>query len=783
MRKNPSNQTSKFKWFATIGIAAVGAAALIFLYGELMLPTVEPLKAMPLQTPLKIFTRDGKLIGEYGQERRSLIQRKDIPKPLIDALIATEDQRFYEHNGVDFFALLRAATQLVKTGQKLEGGGTITMQVARNYFLSPEKYFIRKFNEILLAWKIERKLTKDEILVLYVNKIYMGYRAYGMAAAAQAYYGKNLNQLSLPEMAMLAGIPKAPSAINPLANPVAAKERRNHVLERMVEEGFITEETYQKAAQQPLDASYHGVAIDIEAPYIAEMVRNEMVARFGQEDAYSQGYRVFTTIDSDEQRYANQALRAALIHYDRRHGFRKPTEVFEPVRDGENWTVEQAVEWMGKKSRIGNLYGAIVLEVLEKEVKVLLANGKTATVLWQGLSWAKPYVNADVQGASPETANDIVSPGDKVFVYLDKNTGLQLAQTPEVNGAFVALDANNGAIRALVGGFDYFENNYNRSTQAKRQPGSSFKPFVYSAALEKGYTPASIINDAPIVFEGGDKVWRPENYTREFSGPIRLREALAKSRNLASVRLLQQVGVSSALKYLERFGFQADKLPPNLTLALGSGEVTQLELTRGFAVFANGGYRVEPYLIERIQNVKGEVIEKANPVYACEGCEPKAERAISEENAYIMRSMLRDVIEDGTAYRAKSLGRADLSGKTGTTNNETDAWFVGFNSDLVAASWVGFDQPSTLGNMETGGRVALPMWMIFMANALNGKPERPPKQPAGIVTAKIDPKTGAMASLDQADAIFEYFHKDNVPTQKEEKTSSRSWLKIPEQLF
>ncbi|MBI4356948.1 MAG: penicillin-binding protein 1A [Gammaproteobacteria bacterium] len=768
-------------------VAILGTLFLLgFFYSEWILPKIEPLRDMPLQVPLRIFSRDGKLIGEYGQERRSLIQRKSLPDLLIKALIATEDQRFYDHNGVDFWGLLRAAIEIIKTGQKTQGGGTITMQVARNFFLSPERSFTRKFNEILLAWKIEQKLTKDEILVLYFNKIYMGYRAYGISAAAQVYYGKTVAQLTLPEIAMLAGIPKAPSAINPLANPIEAKARRAHVLERMFHHGFIDEEQFQKALQTPLNASYHGIPIEMEAPYVAEMVRNELIKRYNPEELYTKGYRVITTIDGELQRYANQALRAGLLAYDRRHGFRKPEEFFEPLQKGESFPKEMALAFLGKKARVGNLYAALVSEVLEKEVTVLLANGKTLTVPWEGLSWAKRYVHVDAQDPPPQTASEIVSPGDKIYVYLDKNLGLQLASIPTVNGAFVVLSPSDGSLLALVGGFDYFENNYNRVVQAKRQPGSSFKPFIYSAALENGYTAASIINDAPLVFEEDNKIWRPENYTREFSGPIRLREALAKSRNLATIRLLQQVGISRVLPHIKPFGFSTEQLPHDLSLALGSGEVTPLELTRGFAVFANGGYRVDPILIQRVENAKGEVLEEIASIEGTSRGSQKGTRIISEENAYVMRSLLKDVITYGTAYRAKSLGRHDLSGKTGTTNDHADAWFVGFNSNLVACAWVGFDAPAPLGELETGGRVALPIWISFMKNALRGRSEHTPPQPSGIVVAKIDPQTGWLAKGGEQDAIFELFYKGSLPQQKNEeepKSSKGSWFKIPEQLF
>ena len=750
------------------------------------LPPSETLKDVRLQVPLRVYSADHSLISEFGEQRRIPITIKQVPDLMIKAVLAAEDDRFYQHPGVDWQGILRAVIQLAKTGEKTQGGSTITMQVARNFFLGREKTYLRKLNEIFLALKIEKELSKDEILELYLNKIYLGQRAYGVAAAAQVYYGLSINQLTLPQFAMLAGLPKAPSTTNPISNPERARERRDYVLKRMREENFISQADFESSSQAPLVASLHSAAIQLEAPYVAEMVRQEMVDQFG-EDAYTSGYRVITTLRDYHQQAANAALRKGLLEYDERHGYRGPEQHYELAADMDENDWARLLESFPELS---GLYPALVVSVQEKSLTAYTLAAGLLTIEWEGLAWARRYLTENSRGPAPKLAEEIAKAGDIIRVIKNPEGQWLLSQIPDIEGALVSLRPSDGAIMALTGGFDFTRSKFNRVTQAYRQPGSGFKPFIYSAALAAGYSPASLINDAPVVFEdpGLEDVWRPENYTRKTYGPTRLREALTNSRNLVSIRLLHAIGMPYALDYAARFGFEVERLPKNLSLALGSGAVTPLQLARAYSVFANGGYLIDPYIMQRIETEDGGLVQEANPAHICAECEPAgsspvttadhdsgavpaspasgnrtAPRVLDPENAWIMNSMTRDVIKHGTGRRALELKRNDLSGKTGTTNDQRDAWFSGYNSELVAITWVGFDQFLPLGNKETGGRAALPMWTEYMRTALAGVPESIMPEPPGLVFARIDPRTGKPASPDQPDAIFEVFSSQNAP--------------------
>ncbi|MBU0744667.1 MAG: PBP1A family penicillin-binding protein, partial [Gammaproteobacteria bacterium] len=624
-----------------------------------------------MQIPLRVYSSDGKLIGEFGEKKRIPITLEQVPKSLIDAILDTEDQRFYEHRGVDFLGLVRAALAFVESGRKSQGASTITMQVARNFFLNRQKTFGRKLNEILLAFKIDSTFNKKEILELYLNKIYFGSRAYGVASAAQVYYGKSLNELSLSEMAMLAGLPQAPSRDNPIANPVAARERRNHVLIRMLENDHISSTAYKAAIAAPVVTNYHESQVEVPAPYAAEIARNMAVTQYG-DSAYESGIKIYTTIDSHIQKIANQVLHDGILAYDQRHGYRGPEGHLAPA-DNNYWRRK-----LKDITIVSNLLPAAVQNTNSNNISALLANGTTINIDSSNFTWARPQL----------------SRGDIIRVYKTQNDQWRLGQLPKIEGALVALDPKNGAILALNGGFSYAASNYNRATQAERQTGSAFKPFIYSAALAKDLTLATIINDAPIVLEDPSTktLWRPQNDSQTFYGPIRLRTALTLSRNLASIRLLQSIGIHYTVNYLKNFGFEGSReVPPSLSLALGSGSTTPLKMTTGYAVFANGGYKVTPFIINSLveTNKKGnKIIFQANPttipeINNPETNSPLAPRVISEQEAYLITDALQDVIKNGTARRAKILNRDDLAGKTGTTNEQVDAWFTGFNSDLV----------------------------------------------------------------------------------------------------
>ena len=714
------------------------------------LPSIERLMDVRMQVPLQIYTKDGLFIAEYGEQRRTPITVDQMPELLIKAVLAAEDSSFYLHSGVDLKGLFRAVFNLLKTGKKQQGGSTITMQVARNFFLSRKRTFSRKLNEILLALKIDEALSKSEILELYLNKIYLGHRAYGVEAAAQVYYGKSIFDLNLAQLAMLAGLPKAPSTNNPLTNPTRALERRNYVLRRMLTLKYISQEAYDTAINAPLTAKRQKKrAGSVDALYVAEMVRSFLLDKFGEEAAYTHGYKVFTTIDSHLQKTANSALRNALFSYDQRHGFKgvlAHVSIPEQISDVNNWAHDILQRYRTK----GNLVPSLVLNVKTKSVTAYNQKAGQFEIVWDDISWARRYINDKKRGQALKSAKTILKRGDIIMarpIKTKEKVRWALSQVPEIEGALVALNSNDGAIIALGGGFDFYHSKFNRATQALRQPGSSFKPFIFSAALAKGMSDTSRIHDAPLSFRVGKKRWSPQNSTHKYYGWTTLRKALTHSFNVSAVRLLNKIRVKYTIKHLTKFGFEPARIPKNLTMTLGTGELTPLELASGYAVFANGGFRVKPYFIERIEDINGKVILSANPLIICRQCPPEiltayenkpqfdilapetictqtaryGPQAISTRNAYTMTSILKDVIRVGTGRRSK-LQREDIAGKTGTTNELRDAWFAGYSPDIVTTVWVGFDKPRSLGPKEYGGKAALPMWAEFMNAALKDKP-------------------------------------------------------------
>jgi len=741
------------------------------------LPSPSILKQSSLQVPLRIFSAEGKLIAEFGEKRRIPVEYNEVPKPLIHAFLASEDDRFFEHPGVDYQGLLRAVYSLAVTGKKAQGGSTITMQVARNFFLSNEKTYLRKLNEIILALQIEQVLSKEEILTLYLNKIYLGKRSYGIGAAANVYYGRSLNELTLAEFAMIAGLPKAPSKYNPLANPARAQLRRNYVLRRMWEVGYIEEQAYLDATQTPLTAVHHSRNVEVYAPFVAEMVRKQLLEQYG-DDAYNSGFNVYTTIRSSHQKAANTALQSALLAYDKRHGFRGVLSQIVLAEDSGQADWQLALDG---KSSIGPLQPAIVIKTLDNNTaSIYVKDHELNDISLDSITWARKQLTTNSRGKAPQKVSDVLHAGDLIWVRQDEEAHWQLAQLPEVEGALVVVSPFDGAVTALNGGFEYFHSKFNRVTQSRRQPGSGFKPFIYSAALEKGYTAASIINDAPVVFDapGLENTWRPENYSGKFFGPTRLRVALTNSRNLVSIRILRDISPDYVIDYAKQFGFDTTQMPKSLSLALGSGNAAPWDMARAYSSLANGGYRVEPYIIQRIEDATGNIIMQAQVDTVCETCLVSQEKSVdgtadflpakrimTPQNNYIMNTLLRDVVRHGTGRKAMKLGRGDLAGKTGTTNDQVDAWFNGFHPELVAIAWVGFDSPKTLGRYETGGRAALPMWIDFMREALKDVPEEELKQAIDMVTVQIDPETGLLARPETINAVYETFREQYVPTE------------------
>lgn len=781
----------KYLLFLFLGLSIIGITGLIgtFLYLEPDLPSIDTLKDIRLQVPLRVYTSDAKLIAEFGEKRREPLHYEELPEQVIQAFLAAEDDRFFEHPGVDYHGLIRAAVQLLLTGERRQGGSTITMQVARNFFLSSKKTYTRKLNEIFLALKIERLLTKQEILELYLNKIYLGHRSYGVGAASMVYYGRPVQKLELSEIAMIAGLPKAPSKFNPITNPGRALIRRDYVLGRMLELNFINKEEYDRAISVPDTASVHQASSEIDAPYLAEMVRAEAINRFGS-DAYTNGYKIYTTLDSRLQEAANLALRRAIHAYDKRHGYRGSSGHYEITN---TTTQEELLKRVAELPQIADLKNAIVTHVNDKSAEILLRNGERINLPWDGLSWARPYISHDRVGPKPKKPSNVINPGDLIRVYHETpekgDAFWRLAQIPAVSGAFVAVSPDSGAIQALVGGYDFFHSKFNRVTQAKRQPGSGFKAFIYSAALENGFNPASLINDAPIVYEepGMETAWRPENYSGKFYGPTRLRTALTYSRNLVSIRLLISMGINPTIDYITRFGFTEEELPHALSLALGSGEVTPLQMAEGYSVLANGGYHIDPYFIDRVEDENNSIVDQSQIAQICVDDSTQtmpfgngedspaarcAPRVITEQNYYLMNSMMRDVIQQGTGKLALVLGRKDLAGKTGTTNDQRDAWFNGYSRHMVAIAWVGFDDSSPLGRGEVGGRAALPAWIDFMRIALDGVPEEIPDLPPGMVTIRINADTGEPVGSESKNAIFEIFRETDLPALQSKNTGS-----------
>lgn len=807
------------------------------------LPDIKSLKDVQWQTPMKIYSIDGSLISQFGEKKRKPLTFDEIPQQLIDALLATEDDRFYFHFGVDPIGMARAVFGQI-TGNSRGGASTITMQVARNFFLTREQTYIRKVREIFLSFHIENLLTKNEILTLYVNKIPLGHRSFGFGAAAQVYYGKEIDQLNLAQIAVLAGLPKAPSTYNPIRSIEKAKLRRTTVLQRMLVSGYITNQEYQQAKIAPISGKRHGAKIELNAPYIAEMAHKEMIARYGKEQAYSAGYKVFTTVTNKLQQAAHSAVTSNLLRYDQRHGYRgailslRPTDKLTdipPLQNSNNdplvvkdspLTSEEIAAALSSVNYYQMLAPAVVTQVNEKSVNITLRDNEEAIIPWVGMAWARPYINDQKQGQPPKLANEIFSYGDVILVNKTPLGEYRLSQLPIASSAIVSLSPDNGAIKAAVGGFSFKQSQFNRVTQAKRQVGSNIKPFLYSAALENGYTLASLINDAPINQwdRSSGVVWRPKNSPETYVGPIRMRLALAQSKNVVAVRLLKSIGIDKTRDHLSSFGFSPDDLPRNESLALGSASLTPLELVTGFATFANGGFLIEPYLIERIEDAEGNIIYQANPKLACDPCitlapdnsdiqdlnisnnesspisllndspvlEPliSAPRAISPQNAFLITQALNSAIWgadwsvdngwQGTGWRARSLKRRDISGKTGTTNEAKDAWFSGFTRRLVTTSWIGFDDPSrNLGKSvynnnlgknqitgkEFGAKSAQPAWISFMKVALTDIENEPFEAPAEIVSVRIDKTTGKLTTQTNKSSLFEYFELGTVPTE------------------
>lgn len=835
-----------------LGVATVSG---IYFYIKPELPSVDVLKDVRLQTPMRIYTQDGKLISQFGVKRRIPLQLENVPDQLVHAVLATEDSRFYEHPGIDPIGMMRAFVNLVVTGEKGQGGSTLTMQLARGFFLTRDKTYIRKIKEIFIAWHMEGLLTKEEILELYLNKIELGHRAFGFGAAAQVYYGQDISELTLAQLATLAGLPKAPSTLNPISRPERSVERRRVVLLRMLDEQFITRSQFTQAANAPVTAEKHGAEIELDAPYLADHIYNEMIEIYGKEQAETGGYRVYATVPSNLQKAAQDAVRQNLHDYDERHGYRGPLgQLWEPVTleegqdpdlmvstiDNPAWTEAQMAEHLQKIVPIDPLLPAIVTKVDEKSMMVFDRDGEYRYIDWEGLMWARKYVDDNRQGPDPKTVADILTEGALVYVRQRDNGIWQLSQFPRASGALVALDPNNGAARAVVGGYSFYQSQFNRATQAKRQVGSNIKPFVYSAALEEGYTIASVINDAPInQWDASTGVaWRPQNSPAIYDGPIRMRIALGKSKNVVSVRLLRAVGIDDTVEYLTRFGFERSEIPRDETLSLGSGSHTPLEVVNGLATIANGGFNVQPHFIERIEDEQGNLVWTASMPVACDSCQltaqvenqeqdlesllaeelnvlpeseeeeepkPQAERVISEQNAFLVKEMMRTAVRGngrwnddeklstywlGTGWRARNiLQRTDLAGKTGTTNDSRDAWFSGFGPGLVATSWVGFDDMSRMlgratrnqnlinrdpekfnwiGNAmigaEDGAKAAQPAWIRFMEVALEGVPEQSKPIPENIVTVRIDRATGKLSKRTDYTSMFEYFVSGTEPT-------------------
>ncbi len=825
-RHKGSLWVSLFKWLAitgaALGILCVIGLGLLYFKIKPELPDVQALREVQLQMPLRVYTADSQLIAEYGEKRREPVLISDVPENLKNAIIASEDARFYKHPGVDYQGLLRAAYYLVKTGRKGPGGSTITMQVARNFFLSNEKTYARKIKEIFLSFKIESELEKDEILELYVNKIYLGNRSYGFSAAARVYYGKELDELELNEAAMLAGLPKAPSRYNPIVNPERALLRRDYVLRRLHELDMIDDRQFVDTKAIGVTAELHYSRPETEANYVGEMVRKRIKQLYGDQWSTA-GFNVYTTIDSKAQLAANESLRNALFDYERRHGYRGPlAQVDAQVLQDPQLLAEK----LDEQSDRGNMHPAAVIAVDDKSATVVVESGEEYLLPFEEIEWARERVDVDKLGAEITSATEVLTVGDIIHLQMRDDNTARFVQEPQIEGAFVALEPNTGKLLALVGGFDFYRSKFNRVTQARRQPGSTMKPFIYSAALDQGDTAATIYNDAPVVFHDDalEGEWRPSNYSGRFFGPTRLREALVKSRNLVSVRVLREIGIRKAINYASRFGFKEENLPADLSLALGNASVTPMEMTSAFAIFANGGYKVPPHFIQRIEDPRGDVIYTTPKVVPCADCSlddtydllaevdavtpgsvaannsnnssgenasvtvgqdttiakqlqeldvVNAPRVIDERNAFIMNSIMREVVSRGTARRAyEVLDRKDMAGKTGTTNNQLDAWFTGYNSRVVAAAWIGSDGLDPLGRRESGGIAALPMWTNFMVKTMADVPQDEFEPPVGLDSIRINRKTGERGGGDGS--MVELFMVGTAPEGSAADSASAS---------
>lgn len=797
---------------AAAGIGGVAGIIGAYYYVEPGLPAARTIRDIPLQIPLRIFSRDGYLISEIGERRRILVRFDEVPKFVVDAFVAAEDQRFWVHPGIDYRGILRALFELITTGSIESGGSTLTQQLARSYFLNLEQTAARKFREASLAVRIEKEFSKQQIMALFLNKMFFGQRAYGVAAAARVYFNKDLADINVAEAATLAGVLPAPSSYNPVRSAANAKMRRGYVLGRMLRLHLIDRTQYDEAMAYPMESRLYGTAVELNAPYVAEMVRREMLKRYGAE-TYTAGYEVVTTLDSKLQKAADYAMRNGLLEFTRRRGYRGPLRKVELTPEilaaaFDDWPVDlrQTLEqYVPDFLSVGIVTG---LDAERNSAEFVMRSGARATLPWSGIKWARPFIDPVTTGPAPESVDDVLAVGDVILVMPTTTGTWALAQVPQAQSAVVSLDPDDGAISALTGGFDFATSKFNRVTQAQRQPGSSFKPFIYSAALEHGNTAATIILDAPIVISSSEleAVWRPLNYSGKFHGPTRLRDAIVESLNLVSVRLLLfNTGIGNAVRHIAKFGFGDAALPHNGSLALGGGVASPLDMAQGISTFANGGYAIKPYVIDAIFGPEGQTLYRAEPDVVCEPCDSDpdqkpaekqpggsfplgqmaevaedyrpdattdpelfadvkaAPRVISAQNAYIIQDLMRDVIRRGTGRRARELGRTDLSGKTGTSNDFRDTWFVGFNRDLVGVVWVGYDNYESLGSGEQGSRTALPIWMEFMRIALRGAPEHQMPMPPGIVTVLIDRDSGCPAHAGKPNTVFEIFREGHVP--------------------
>lgn len=763
-----------FRYFISplVPLAVFGLviATLVYFYYVPQIPSVSELKNTQLQLPLQVFSSNNKLIAEFGQFRRRPVKYEKIPENLRNAFVSIEDARFYQHNGVDYRGIARAVVVALKNRSVRQGASTITMQVARNFFLTNKKTLDRKLREALLALKIEEELTKSEILELYLNKIFLGKRAYGIGSAAEIYYGKKVEELTLAQSAMIAGLPKAPSRYNPIKNPKRAKQRRDYILKRMYELKYIPLDKYKSALNEKLSAEIHTVENQTYAPYMAEMARADAIKRFGEGNIYKLGLKIYTTLDSEAQENAIQTLRKHLIKYTLRHGYRGAEDKVV-LADFKTPSTQQAK--LKKYKVFGGLYPALVISTNKKEAKLQVYNQeKPITLKLKQMKWARPYVNENRRGEKPKRVDKVLNIGDIVRVQKSSKGIWSLSQVPKVSGALVSMNPNNGAIEAIAGGFDFTYSKFNRAIQAKRQPGSSFKPFIYAAALAKGYSPATTVDDEPIELE--NSTWKPQNYGHDFSGPTRLRVALAKSKNLVSIRLLQEIGLGYALNYTRRFGFKDRALPVDLTLALGTGSATPLEMATAYSSFANGGYKVNSHFIRKILDRKGNVIFDASPATAPKitknlGIDTNnpAERIMKPYVHYQITSMLQSVAQSGTGARTNSLGRKDLAGKTGTTDDQKDAWFCGFTPSTVTTVWVGFDKISPLGKKETAADAALPIWIDFMKTALKGEKQKTWEAPRGLINVELDAETGMPPNEYTIETVSEALTADQIPTEEE----------------